>query len=364
MVWWERRFRNLMFIGRMDLSISVIFEEARRRLAVDDEVLEEARKRRDLMRSIVEEEFATLRSFGSGSLAHGTQNKPLADADLGAVLDRRTYSDLGPEGEGPEDIAEEVRTKLRERLKDDYPKARFYLGGRRAIKVTFNEPVGSDAEDFTADLIVAVTRDEGGLWIPNLKKNGWDPSDPEKHTELIVDRNKDTDSVFARILRLAKHANARHGHTICSFNIEALGLESIEKKMSLPEGLALLLRHAADSLAEGLTEDPAGVSGEIKVNGSRKDAAKKFKELAELAEEALELDADGQTAQAQRNWSRALPEAIDPPNDEYLRSELVAGHRKGNTRVRRGVGGVVVSSNLGEAVPSGRAFGDKKAQTR
>jgi hypothetical protein len=53
-----------MFIGRMDLSISVIFEEARRRLAVDDEVLEEARKRRDLMRSIVEEEFATLRSFG------------------------------------------------------------------------------------------------------------------------------------------------------------------------------------------------------------------------------------------------------------------------------------------------------------
>jgi hypothetical protein len=345
----------------MVLSISEIFEEARRRIAVDEEVLEEARTRRDLICSIVEDEFATLRTFPSGSLAHGTQNKPLADADLGAVLDRRTYSDLGPEGEGPEDIAEEIRKRLRARLKDDYPKARFYLGGRRAIKVTFNDPVGPDAEDFTTDLIVAMTRDEGGLWVPNLKKNEWDPSDPEMHTELIVDRNKNTYSVFARILRLAKHANAKHGQTICSFNVEALGLESIEKKMSLPEGLALLLRHAADGLAEGLTEDPAGVSGEIKVNGSRRGAAKTFRELAELAEEALELDADGQTAQAQRNWSKVLPEAIDPPRGEDLRSELVAGHREGNARVRRGVGGVVVSSNLGEVVPSGRAFGDKKA---
>jgi hypothetical protein len=346
----------------MDLSISEIFEEARRRLAVDDDVLEEARKRRDLIRSIVEEEFATLRTFSSGSLAHGTQNKPLADADLGAVLDRSMYSDLGPDGEGPEDIAEEVRKRLRDRLKDDYPKARFDLGGRRAIKVSFNDPVGPDAEDFTADLIVAVTRDEGGLWIPNLKKNEWDPSDPEEHTKLIVDRNKDTGSVFARILRLAKHANARHDQTICSFNVEALGLESLEKKMSLPEGLALLLRHAADSLDKGLTEDPAGVSGDIKVNVSRrKDAATRFKEMAELAEEALELDAEGQTAQAQRNWSKVLPEAIDPPNDNDLRLELVAGHRGGNERVRRGVGGVVVSSKLGASVPSARAFGDKEA---
>jgi hypothetical protein len=101
------------------------------------------------------------------------------------------------------------------------------------------------------------------------------------------------------------------------------------------------------------------------LNVSRhKDAAKRFKEMAELAEEALELDADGQTAQAQRNWSKVLPDAIDPPNDENLRAELAAGHRDGNQRVRRGVGGVVVSSKLGKPVPSARAFGDKKAQAR
>jgi hypothetical protein len=59
-----------------------------------------------------------------------------------------------------------------------------------------------------------------------------------------------------------------------------------------------------------------------------------------------------------------LPEAIDPPDDEDLRFELVAGHRKGNAGVRRGVGGAVVSDKLGGPVPSVRAFGDKKAQIR
>src|SRR5215210_1514354 len=152
------------------MSTTEVLEEARARIAVDDEVLEAARERRDLIREIIEEEFSTLRTFGSGSLAHGTQNSPLADADLGFVLDRRAYPELGPEGDGPEEIVEEVRKRLRERLKEDYPDARFYVGGRRAIKVMFNDPVGSDADDFTADVIVALTREEGGLWIPDLKK--------------------------------------------------------------------------------------------------------------------------------------------------------------------------------------------------
>jgi hypothetical protein len=70
----------------------------------------------------------------------------------------------------------------------------------------------------------------------------------------------------------------------------------------------------------------------------RKDAAKRFKELADLAEEALDLEADGQMAQAQRNWSKVLPDAIDPPDDEDLKAELAAGLRKGNERVRQGAG--------------------------
>ena len=347
------------------MSISEIFEEARRRIAVDDAVLKEARARRDRIRDIVEKEFATLRTFGSGSLAHGTQNNPLNDADAGVVLDRRVYEGLGPDGEGPCAIVEEVRSVLREILTKDYPNARFYTGGRRAIRINFMEPLQPGAGNFTADLIVAVRRDEGGIWIPDLDADEWDPSHPERHVELVVARNKATGSHFARILRLAKHANARHGKTIFSFNIMALGLESITEKVSLPEGLTLLLRHAADSLDKGLTKDPAGISGSIKVNvPRRKDAAKRFKEMALLAEEALTLDADGQTAQAQRNWSKVLPGAVDPPKEEDLKAELAAGLRKGNEWISQGIGGMSVTKKFGTGIASTRAFGDQGPQTR
>jgi hypothetical protein len=348
----------------MLLSITELFDKARARISVPDDVLKEARKRRDLIRDIVEQEFAILRTFPSGSLAHGTHNDPLNDADAGVVLDRRMYEDLGPDGEGPCAIVEEVRSVLRERLKEDYPNARFYTGGHRAIRINFMEPIELGADNFTIDLIVAVRRDEGGVWIPDLDNDEWNPSHPERHVELVIARNKATESHFARILRLAKHANARHGKTIVSFNVMALGLEAITEKVSLPEGLALLLRHAADSLDKGLTEDPAGVSGLIKVNLSRrKDASKRFKTLADLAEEALELDADGQTAQAQRNWSKVLPDAIDPPHEEDLKAELAAELRKGNERVRQGAGGMTVSGTAGIGVPSARAYGDKNSRT-
>ncbi len=107
------------------MSISQTLEEARARIAVDDDVLKTARERRDLIRTILEEEYATLRTFGSGSLAHGTQNSPLADADLGVVLDRRVYPGLGPNGDGPREIVEEVRATLRKRLKEHYPELAF-----------------------------------------------------------------------------------------------------------------------------------------------------------------------------------------------------------------------------------------------
>ncbi len=62
------------------MSISELFDQAQQRIAVPDEVLEEARERRDRIREIVAEEFAVLRTFPSGSLAHGTQNDPLLGA--------------------------------------------------------------------------------------------------------------------------------------------------------------------------------------------------------------------------------------------------------------------------------------------
>jgi hypothetical protein len=112
------------------MTVNELFEEARERIAVPDDVLKEARKRRDAIRGIVEGEFDTLRTFGSGSLAHGTQNDPLSDADAGMVLDRRVYEGLGPNGDGPCAMVEEIRSVLRTQLKGDYPNVAYYERAR------------------------------------------------------------------------------------------------------------------------------------------------------------------------------------------------------------------------------------------
>jgi hypothetical protein len=73
-------------------------ERVRQQIQADDGVLAEARRRRDDVRALAERYPGALRSFPSGSVAHGTVRKPVNDADSGMVLDRRTYPELGPDG--------------------------------------------------------------------------------------------------------------------------------------------------------------------------------------------------------------------------------------------------------------------------
>lgn len=75
-------------------------ERVRHQIQADDRVLREARRRRDRVRALAERYLGALRSFPSGSLAHGTVRKPVKDADSGVVLDRRTWPQLGPDGSG------------------------------------------------------------------------------------------------------------------------------------------------------------------------------------------------------------------------------------------------------------------------
>src|SRR5688500_10020588 len=71
-------------------------------IAVPIDVLREARKRRELVLAIAAEHDASRSGFRSGSVAHGTENKPLEDADCGEMIDRRylEFRAYGPDGDG------------------------------------------------------------------------------------------------------------------------------------------------------------------------------------------------------------------------------------------------------------------------
>lgn len=251
-----------------------LLADVRRQLAPDDDVLAEARERRDFVRRTAGAFRGVRYSFRSGSLAHGTANCPVhqrdkgLDADCGLVLNRSIHPTLGPDSasrDGPDEIVDELLAHIEPKVQAEYPGAQLTVT-KRAIFVQFHSPLPG-GEDPTVDLVVGLERREApGLWIPNTEQHRWDPSHPERHTELLNAEPKDLRVTRARAIRLGKAESKRLGEpALCSFNLEALAWMFVKQGMNEPEALLALWRDGAADLARRLTPDPARVSAPIKV---------------------------------------------------------------------------------------------------
>ncbi len=116
-------------------------------ISVPEAVLTEARHRRDLVLRLAAEHPAGRDPFVSGSVAHGSANRPLEDADGGIKMNRRfdDFRQFGPDvdgGGGPEAFVQMFSEFIAPRLREaGYPKASVNLDGNRAIKLEFNEEI-------------------------------------------------------------------------------------------------------------------------------------------------------------------------------------------------------------------------------
>lgn len=304
-----------------------VLDDVRAQIAPEDLVLKEARERRDFVRQVAESFPGARRSFPSGSLAHGTANCPIhqrdkgLDADSGMVLDRRAYPLLGPDSSarlGPSPIVGEVRDHLRNGVRKRYGRATFRVT-KRAILIEFHESL-PEGEDPSVDLVVGLERRNApGLWIPNTEAERWDPSHPERHTELLTAEPAQLRVTRAHAIRLAKAENKRTATPpLCSFNLEALGLMFVERGMDDSAALLALWREGARDLRARLTPDPAGVSAPIKV-ANRDEAVRRLDYASEQLSTALDND---------HNEIRVL-KALRP-----LWPDFVSEHPGGETKAR------------------------------
>jgi len=237
-----------------------------RHISVSMPVLKEARKRRRSVLSFALRHPAALENsaYGSGSVAHGTQNSPLEDADGGVKIDRRNSEvrAFGPGGEGPIRFIDEIAEFVLPLIRREYPKATLDMSGNRAIKVKFNQTVeveeGVEIDPFV-DMILGLSREEGGLWVPNKALNSWDLGDPQWHTYRMTKVDpKGLRVLRAHVLRLAKRAvKGDENPVIHSWNLSALALESITEVTALADALENFLSYASDQIAVSLTEDPS-----------------------------------------------------------------------------------------------------------
>ncbi|WP_439381603.1 hypothetical protein [Amycolatopsis lexingtonensis] len=271
-----------------------VLDEVRGKADAHKEPLAEARIRLDLVRSVAGRFPGAVRTYRSGSLPQHTFIHPVGDGDGGVVLDRRVYPKLGPDGDGdtPSEIAGELCALLGPAVREVYPKARCGTS-KRGPKLSFGQPI--DGQDPTVDMVVALTRKTGaGLWIPNLKTNTWEASDPERHVELFTAGTLSLRRTRRRVVRLLKAWNKQYNQPgFSSHNLTVWAWEFVEPGMGMATALSAVLTNAAARVEAGrATPDPARVSPNVKLLVSRDIAAKRLRTAADGLTEALEHDDD------------------------------------------------------------------------
>jgi predicted nucleotidyltransferase len=303
-------------------TIEKIVNDARARIQVTKEELDEARKRRAAIAAALRKEFPGSRSYVNGSVAHGDALTPLTDVDLGVVISNFDGA-YGPGKKGPAELQERAAAAIRRELASEYGDLRIEFRGRkRSILVRFRDPIRQGLPDFTADVITAIDYPESrGLYIPRY--NSWDRSDPEEHTRLITVANAQTRSTYARTVRLLKHWNRRNGMMLCSWNIKALALYCVTTEDALISSMRNWFKYAIVELKKGETEDPAHVADKpIKLNAPRGQVVKKLEEALGKLEKAIVYDLSGYPVLAHKeladlfNDPNMLPA---PPRDAVLR---------------------------------------------
>ncbi|MGH9157032.1 MAG: hypothetical protein ACRD1K_14600 [Acidimicrobiales bacterium] len=328
-------------------------EDVEKEISAEDAALEEARRRRRETLGISRGVGGVLGTYASGSVAMGVVNDPVEDADGGIILDRRQYPSLGPDGGGdtPSDIVAELHDLVGPAIREIWPKATVH-DMKRGITVRMRDPLFSGADPYV-DVVVAMNRKGApGLWIPNLATNCWDASHPQCHVELMLAGNRALRRTRARVVRLAKAWNKQHADpALSSFNIVALALECITTSMPIDQALLVFFDHAASSLAIRRTEDPAGVSGQIKLEGTKDVAIARLAAARDHLAAAIDAsdDLDVVATELHKVFWNFLPE----PPGSTSKAGLADLMRQGSPRIRTTASGLAVAG----AVTPKRSFG-------
>jgi hypothetical protein len=260
------------------------------------------------------------------------------------------------EGEGPNGLLAEFRDFVSDRLGEDDDGVEVRLTRRRAIKTSFHQEV--DGADPSVDLVMGLERKSApGLWIPNRPEDSWDPAHPAKHTDLFTSGAPDLVTARARAVRLMKGWNAQYANPgLSSFNIEALAWECIEEAIGEAEVLAELFTYAAKGLAGGETDDPAGVSGPIRLLLDQDEVVARIEKAAELLRQAIDQDEDEEAvreALAEVFW-----DYVTPAEGSTSKASYADALRRGKT-LSVGQSGLSVGAAAGtKPLKRTRSYGD------
>jgi hypothetical protein len=243
--------------------------------------------------------------FLEGSYRRDTKTKKLKDVDIFAVLDD-DGAQAGYRTRPPVALITALCDLLGDRWPDAYPDG-------MAVVI----PFGPDDAVMSMEVVPAFDRAGGGYLIPNPEAGTWIATDPSKHYDASIAKNKDCDEKYVPFVKMIKAVNRELGEPVSpSFLLEVMALSIVKPKFGrYQDEIVLFLATAAERIHEPWP-DPAGIGPDVNSAMTAADkhaAAAALRGAQAIAEAAVDLEDDGQERAAVEEWRKLFGTRMPRP---------------------------------------------------
>ena len=270
------------------LSISEAFRKFRSRLEITDTEVQDASKRQQRIRRVVNGNFNVKHDFLTGSYKRHTKTRPLKDVDIFVVLhdDHKDYLDSHPD-----EVLEDVSSAL----VDDFGDDRVAIQ-RRSVRIDYGvEAVGDLTGRIMSFDVTPAFRKDTHYLIPDCHRCDWMRTDPEIHAVKATEANRSCDQHWKPVVKMLKKWNDHNDKPIRpSFLIEVMSLSLLTSwEGSYPLELKAWFATASNAIDE-TWKDPAGWGHPVsdRMVGSQLALARDRLKDAEAAATAARLAGD------------------------------------------------------------------------
>ena len=298
------------------MNLTEAFDKFQTNVNADPDEYSKARERRDHFRDAFDKEADVDRTMPSGSLARGSQHRPIHDVDLIVVYDRDEHPEWGAPGESASDALDHLHGRVRALLGinvDDgegehLPLVHRASTGNHAVRCYLDEDRNAP-KAFTVDVVPALTTGDH-LLIPEAKDSKWIETHPKFLIDLVLDRHAAWNR-FVPLVRVLKFWNREQGKLMRSLAMEVLALRHLDQD-ERPQALQRFFTRAAAHIYDPI-DDPAGYCGEIDDEFDRDAARERLDEAAGLAWRAIEAERRGETELAICIWRKVFGDQFPEP---------------------------------------------------
>lgn len=265
----------------------------------------QASSRHQAIRDHVRSRWELDDDFLTGSYRRETKTKKLKDVDVFVVV-----SADGEQGHFRDEVPANVLQALLTILQAKWESA--YIDGMAVVI-----PYGDDDEVMSIEVVPAFDREGGGYHIPDPQAGTWIDTNPKKHHEASTKKNGECDEKYVPLVKMIKAVNRELGEPVApSFLLEVIAMNIVSPPVGrYGDEIIAFLATAADRIHEPWP-DPAGIGPDVNTQMShseRENAAARLREAQDIAENAVDLQDDGQERAAVEEWRRIFGNRMPRP---------------------------------------------------